>query len=81
MDIDRQWLTTTQVSEMLGIKPATWRAYVTRGQAPAGMHRRNTAGRYTVMYHIADIAQWAATTRRRSNIQGTTLEPQPVIPT
>lgn len=32
MTADR--LTTAQVCTLLGIKPATWRAYVSRGQAP-----------------------------------------------
>ena len=43
MSTDRQ-MTVPQVADMLGIKPGTWRAYVTREQAPAadGQHDGRT---------------------------------------
>ena len=37
-------LTVAQAAERAGVKPATWRAYVARGQAPAadGSHDQRT---------------------------------------
>lgn len=37
-------LTTAAVADLLGIEPATWRAYVARGQAPGpdGRHDART---------------------------------------
>lgn len=32
-DADR-WLTVSQVAQLIGVKPATFRSYVSRGQAP-----------------------------------------------
>lgn len=48
-------LTVAQVAALAGIKPATWRAYVARGQAPASSGQID--GR-TPTWDRADVDSW-----------------------
>lgn len=49
----------TQICEQYGIKPATWRAYVARGQAPQPQGFDPDTGRRD--WSAEAVAQWAAT--------------------
>lgn len=42
----------------LGMRPATWRPYVTRGQAPAPHRREISGGHALPVWRKADLDNW-----------------------
>lgn len=49
------YLTSSQIAERLGISPTTWRAYVTRGQAPAPTRKLGPLN----LWSVAVVDRWA----------------------
>ena len=57
-----QRLTTAQVAQEVGIRPATWRAYVARGQAPEADGQLDARTPYWLR---ATIDKWIAQRPRK----------------
>lgn len=55
----RKRITAKQAAEMVGVKPATWRAYVNRGQAPGPDGREDLSGH--PYWFESTVAQYAKT--------------------
>lgn len=60
-------LTVAQVAALVGVRPATWRAYVSRDQAPRPVEYLDAR---TPLWDRAVVEAWAAA-RRRSRPQET----------
>lgn len=63
-------LTVSQVAALADVKPATWRAYVSRGQAPAASGRIDAR---TPTWDRGDVVKWM----RRRSVRMATRESAP----
>lgn len=60
--MNRDRLTVAQVAALAGVKPSTWRAYVSRGQAPAPVAHLDAR---TPLWDRVEVEAWAAGRRSR----------------